>query len=178
MRKILVVAIIAAAISAPAMAQLRLDIGIDIPKGISSSILPSTIQSSISDFLSKSFIPFPEAELNYQWDLGMFKLGAGVRAYTVILASVVWPNAFAELDIGPLAIEAQMGGGVFGCYAVSSGSIQTGRVFFPDLSAWYAFGAKKVFRLGLGTMGIFLPNQSTDTLPFIFYLGGKAAIPL
>jgi hypothetical protein len=177
MRKFLIVTIFVAALAAPSMAQMRLDIGIDVPKGVGNA-LPSGIDSGVSDFLSKAFIPFPEAALYYQWDLGMIKLGAGVRAYTVILASVLWPNAFAEFDLGPLAVEAQIGGGIFAYYAVTSGGIESGKVFFPDLSAWYAFGQKRIFRLGCGAMGILLPDQSTGSLPFVFYLGAKAAIPL
>jgi hypothetical protein len=177
MRKFLIVTIFAAALAAPSMAQARLDIGIDVPKGIG-NVLPSGVDASVSDFLASAFIPFPEAAIYYQWDLGMLKFGAGVRAYTVILASVAWPNAFAELDVGPLAVEAQIGGGIFAYYAIASGGIETGKVFFPDLSAWYAFGQKRIFRLGCGAMGIFLPGQDTSGLPFIFYLGAKAAIPL
>jgi hypothetical protein len=177
MRKFLIVTIFAAALAAPSMAQGRLDIGIDVPKGMG-NVLPSGVDASVSDFLAKAFIPFPEAALYYQWDLGMIKVGAGLRAYTVILASVAWPNAFAELDLGPLAVEAQLGGGVFAYYAIASGGLETGKVFFPDLSAWYAFGQKRILRLGAGAMGIFLPNQDAGSLPFIIYLGAKAAIPL
>ena len=108
----------------------------------------------------------------------MIKLGAGIRAYTLILASVAWPNAFAELDLGHFAIEAQVGGGIIAYYALIVGGIEAGSVFFPDLSAWYAFGEKKIFRLGCGATGIFLPNQAADTVPFLFYIGAKAAIPL
>ena len=177
MRKLLIMAIFAAALAAPTAAQGRLDLGIDIPKGIGNA-LPSGVDASVSDFLAKAFIPFPEAAIYYQWDLGLIKIGAGARAYTVILASVAWPNAFAELDLGPLAVEAQIGGGIFAYYAVTAGGIQTGKVFFPDLSAWYAFGQKRIFRLGCGAMGILLPNQDTSGIPFVFYLGAKAAIPI
>lgn len=37
---------------------------------------------------------------------------------------------------------------------------------------------KRIARLGAGAMGIFLPGKNADGLPFIFYLGAKAAIPL
>jgi hypothetical protein len=179
MKKFLIVSIIVAALAAPVVAQVRLDIGIDIPKGIG-AVLPSGVESSsdAADFLSKAFIPFPEAALYYQFNLGIVKLGAGIRAYTVILASVAWPNAYAELYLGPLVVEAQVGGGVFGYYAINTGGVETGKVFFPDLSAWLALGHKKIFRFGCGAMGIFLPDQSADTVPYIFYLGMKAAIPL
>lgn len=177
MRIFLIVTIFAAALAAPTPAQGRLDLGIDIPKGMG-KVLPSGVDASVSDSLAKAFIPFPEVALHYQWDLGMLKLGAGVRAYTLILASMAWPNAFAELDLGPLAVEAQIGGGAFAYYAIASGGLESGRVFFPDLSAWYALGQKRVLRLGAGAMGVFLPDQEAGSLPFILYLGAKAAISL
>jgi hypothetical protein len=177
MRKFLMVAFIAAALAAPVAAQLRLDVGIDVPKGIGTT-LSSDFDQSARDFLAKAFIPIPDVALHYQFDLGIIKLGAGVRAYTFIVASVLWPNVFAELDVGPLAVEGQIGGGLFAYSAISTGGIESGRVFFPDLSAWYAFGQKRVFRLGCGAIGVFLPNQDVNGLPFVFYIGGKAAIPL
>jgi len=87
---------------------------------------------------------------------------------------VIWPNAFAEIDLGPVVVEAQVGGGGFLFFGLVS-DFQTGRVFFPDLSAWLKLGKEGNLRLGAGAIGVYLPEQTSD-LPIVFYLGGKIAL--
>jgi hypothetical protein len=48
----------------------------------------------------------------------------------------------------------------------------------PDLSAWLKIGKKQLFRLGGGAMGIYLPEVTTEGMAFVYYLGGKVALPL
>lgn len=159
---------------APMSAQLRLDLGIDVPKGAGALLGSSvTMSSDVANALSSTFFPFPEASLHYRFGNQFIGVGLGIRAFTFIVESAAWPNAFVELGLGPVVLEAQVGGGLFAVFGVSN-NITTGNVFFPDLSAWIKLG--KTFRLGVGTMGIFLPGQSGGTVPFVFYLGAKAAI--
>ncbi|MCA1950917.1 MAG: hypothetical protein LDL24_10110 [Treponema sp.] len=89
--------------------------------------------------------------------------------YTFLLASIFWPNAFIEADIWNLTAVAQMGGGIFGMYALGQTRFESGKVFMPDLSLWYRFGNS--FRLGGGAIGIMLP-ESTN-IGFLYYIGGK-----
>jgi hypothetical protein len=180
MKKLLAVFFVVAALALPAAAQLRLDIGVEIPKGVglAASGEVSTFGEA-AQILQNYWVPFPSAGLYYQFDLGMFKLGAGLRCYTAIVASVGWPNLYGEFVLGPLVVEAQAGGGVFGWYALNQGGFETGKVFIPDLSAWLALGKKKIFRIGGGAFGLYLPELTgSDTLPFVLYFGCKAAIPL
>jgi len=179
MKRSIIAIFIAAALAASAAAQARLDLGIDVPKGIGAALGSGTaMDADAQAALAKTLFPFPEASLHYQFELGPLRLGAGIRAFTLIVASVAWPNAFAELDLGPLVVEAQVGGGVFAYYALVAGDVTAGKVFFPDLSAWLAVGKKRVLRLGCGAMGLFLPGQPENALPFVLYFGGKAAIEL
>jgi len=159
-------------------AQMRLDVGIAAPIGIGRALDGTKLEmdGAAGDFLSKVFLPLPEAGLHYQFDLGTVKVGLGGRAFTLILETVLWPNAFAEFDLGPVVLEAQVGGGAFAFVGLVS-DCETGRVFFPDLSAWFKLGKDGNFRLGAGALGLYLPDQ-TATVPFIFYLGGKAAITI
>lgn len=185
MKRYLILIAIAAALVAPAFAAdekeepsngWRLDIGVDIPKGVGAFMAGDVnVSGDVADFLSQYFFPFPEAALHYQFDTGMFRFGVGLRGFTFIIESVVWPNVFAEAELGPVVLEAQAGGGLFGAFGIGN-TVQTGSVFFPDLSAWFKIG--KSFRLGGGAIGVFLPEQSTNTIPFAFYFGGKAAIRL
>jgi hypothetical protein len=155
-----------------AFAQIRLDAGVDVfmGAGIFSESNDPTFQSFGQLLGYFPVMPFPEAGLYYQFDLGIIKLGAGVRCFTFIIESVFWPNLIAEAHLGNVVIEAQVGGGYFGFFGLGTGGTP-GQVFFPDLSVSYAFG--DVFRLGVGAIGIFIPQLSTDILPFLFYVGGK-----
>jgi hypothetical protein len=174
MKRIVIVLLLVALAIAPTFAQWRLDVGVDIPRGVG-AVLPDSVTTSadVGTFLSGTFFPFPEAALHYQFGGGLLTFGLGMRAFTFILESVAWPNVFAEVALGPVVIEAQMGGGVFAYFGIVNG-MDAGKVFFPDLSAWFKIG--KSFRLGVGAIGIFLPETALDAVPFVFYIGGKAAI--
>lgn len=176
MKRTILVLVLLSLVALPSFAQLRLDIGVDIPRGMGAMLEGSGADMSQEtvDFFNNYFFPFPEAALHYQFDAGMIKLGAGVRAFTLILETALWPNVFAELNVGPLAVEAQVGGGIFGLIGLYNG-IQTGQLFFPDLSAWYKFGKAQNFRLGAGVIGFYLPELANDAMVFCFYLGGKFA---
>lgn len=180
MKRLFAVCLVAAALALPVAAQMRLDIGVDIPKGVglatTSSV--STVQEA-AEALSTYWIPVPSAGIYYQFDLGMLKLAAGIRGYSFILASVGWPNLLADVELGPFVIEGQLGGGVFGWYALNQGDLVWGKAFIPDLSAWLALGKKKIFRIGGGAFGLYLPELiGSENLPFVLYFGCKAAIPL
>lgn len=176
MKRCIIVLTFFIAIITPAFSQMRLDIGIDIPRGIGAALDGATeISQETVDFFSTYFIPFPEVAIYYQFDLDVLKLGVGARAYTFILETVIWPNAFAEVNLGPVAIQAQLGGGLFGLIGLYN-SIQTGSVFFPDLSVWYKLGKKQSFRLGLGALGIYLPDITKNGMAFAYYIGGKVVL--
>jgi len=178
MKKAFFLAMALSLVGGAAFAQLRLDIGIAAPIGVGSVLDGTKLQMNglAGNFLSKVFLPLPEAALHYQFDLAAVKLGIGARAFTLIVETVIWPNAFAEFDLGPVDIEAQVGGGAFAFFGLVS-DFETGRVFFPDLSAWLKLGKDGNLRLGAGLIGLFLPNQ-TSNLPVVLYLGGKLALKL
>lgn len=151
----------------------RVDLGVDIPLGFSGLVEGGSFDEDASDFFREHIIPFPEAGVYYTRGTGPFNFGIGGRAFTFILESVAWPNAFAEFKLGPAVIQGQIGGGAFLLFGLYN-SLETGAVFFPDLSAWFRIG--KTFRLGGGMLGVFIDEVADDTVPLVFYLGGKAAI--
>jgi hypothetical protein len=175
-KKFVATSLILALATGMTFAQLRVDAGIAVPIGIGVVLDGTSLEmsSAVGDFLSSTFLPLPEAALHYQFDLGHLKLGVGVRAFTLILETMLWPNAFVEYDFGPIVAEAQVGGGAFMLLGLVS-DFQTGEVFFPDLSVWAKLGVKQNVRLGGGIIGIFLPNQSSS-FPVVVYLGGKIAL--
>jgi hypothetical protein len=180
MRKFFCILAIMTLLVIPAFAEWRLDLGALAPRGMGAMAggatpLSSDLGSQIADW---PFIPLPEAGLYYEADLGDIKLGLGARAFTAILATIVWPNAFVELELGRVAIEAQVGGGAFGFLTVVATTGGFGKVFIPDISVWYKLGKNQNFRLGAGAIGLYMPELLGDGLPFLFYIGGKASIPL
>jgi hypothetical protein len=176
MKKIVVLTVLLALVGTLAFSQIRIDAGIAVPIGIGAVLDGSSLEmnGTVGEFLSRTFLPLPEAALHYQFDLGNIKMGIGARAFTLILETMVWPNAFVEYDFGPIVAEAQVGGGAFLLLGLVS-DFQTGEVFFPDLSVWMKLGATQGFRLGAGVIGIYLPEQSS-TFPVVVYLSGKIAL--
>ncbi len=178
MKKLILVILIASAIIVPAAAQARLDVGFLAPRGLGVSTSGGTDTTLGKTMADWPFIPIPEVGLYYQFDLSMVKVGLGARCFTALIESFAWPNAYAELDLGPAAIEAQIGGGLFVLFGAAGTSTGTGAVFFPDLSAWLKIGKKGILRLGGGAIGLYAPDALADNILFLVYLGGKAAIPL
>ncbi len=154
-------------------AQVRFDVGVDIPRGVG-AVVGSNVDTADFSSLASSFFPFPEATVYYRFGEGTVTGGIGLRAFTLIVETIAWPNAFVEVTLGPVAIEAQVGGGLFGLIGIAN-DVQFGKIFFPDLSAWFKIG--KSFRLGAGAMGIFLPGSDVSVdLPFVYYFGAKFTI--
>lgn len=154
-------------------AQVRFDLGVDVPRGVG-AVVGSSVGGTDFSGLGASFFPFPEASVYYSFGGGLITGGIGLRAFTLILESVAWPNAFVELSLGPVVIEAQVGGGLFLIAGLATDA-QFGKIFFPDLSAWFKIG--KSFRLGLGAIGLFVPGVDLSVdLPFVYYFGAKFII--
>lgn len=156
-----------------ALAEVRLDLGFDVPFGFAGITSNGVANTEISTFFQQHIIPFPEAGVYYVLKTGPARFGFGLRAFTFIIESVAWPNIFAEVEWGPAVLEAQVGGGAFVLFGLLN-RVETGKVFFPDISLWFKLG--KTFRLGGGVMGLFIDQFASNTIPVVAYLGLKAAI--
>jgi hypothetical protein len=189
MKRFLLILAIAAAIVVPASAQMRIDLGLWKPLGIGFTEAPDVNSEleEVNDVISSQlWLMIPEIGAYYEFNLEPLPLrfGVGVRALTAIVATVGYPNAFAELELGPVEIMAQVGGLAFGYYVLNTFGGDFGAVFFPDLSAWLALGQKKSFRIGGGMTMLYAPeavaelNESTgkDIIPFIYYASAKFVI--
>ncbi|HUW41311.1 MAG TPA: hypothetical protein VMV90_09885 [Rectinemataceae bacterium] len=174
MKRLALIAIVLVLLAAPAFAQFRLDVGIIVPRGLGTTSGATSEGSFVSDW---PFIPLPEAGLYYQGDLGLVKLGIGARAFSFILETILWPNAYAELDFGRFAVQAQFGGGAFAMFGLAN-STSTGNVFIPDLSAWFKLGKERNLRLGGGIVGLDVPSVFGSDMPFLLYFGGKLSVIL
>ena len=170
MKKYVALALLAAVCLISVSAQARLDLGIDIPLRISAVMEGSAMADGVDVPYT---LPFPSAGLYYTFGAGPLNVGLGARMYSLILVSTLWPNVIAEMDLGSVVLEAQLGGGAFMFFGLVS-SMQTGAVFIPDLSAWFKLG--RTLRVGGGAMGLFIEDLADTALPVVFYLGVKAAI--
>ena len=178
MRRMISVICLAALFAIPAVAEWRVDAGVVVPRGFGTSIGGETMTSDAETLMNWPFIPIPDAGIYYVGNAGPVRLGIGARAFTALVETVIWPNALVELDVGPVVIEAQVGGGLFAMLGVLGTQVQTGKVFIPDVSAWFKLGKNKRFRLGGGLIGAYMPDLLGDGLPFLIYLGAKVAVPL
>ncbi len=171
---VLVLALVAIIGANSVSAQVRLDLGVAVPRGFGSLSGGELFTADVVEFLDKTILPFPEAGVYYQLGGEMVKFGVGGRFYTFILETVFWPNIFAEISLGDhFVMQGQIGGGLFGYFGLTSG-FSSGAVFFPDISAWFKIG--KVFRVGAGALGLFLPELDSDTVPYVWYLGLKLCL--
>lgn len=174
-RTFLVIALIVI-LAVPAFTQVRIDLGVMIPRGgglLSGGEVSGT--SEVADALRDYILPFPEASVYYQWNLGPVNMAAGARIFTFILESVFWPNLLAEVQLGPVFIDGQLGGLLFGMFGLVN-SFDAGAVFIPDLSVWLGVGKKKNLRFGVGAMGLMAPEVSGSDMLMVFYFGGKVSI--
>ncbi len=172
---VIIVAFILLLVS-PVFSQVRFDLGFDVPMTVG-TITGSgvTTSSEIGNFLKDHPFPFPEASVSYQFNLGPVKLAPGIRLYTLILESIFWPNLLAEVQLGPVFIDAQLGGLFFGIFGLFN-NFDFGKVLIPDLSAWLGLGKERRFRIGGGVLGLALPELSTEGMLIVPYLGVKIAL--
>jgi hypothetical protein len=176
-KKAVLVLLVLALMAAPVFAGFRADLGINVPFGsgvYSGGTLDWKFFGSGGSF---PVIPIPEVGLSYQVPLGFIHLGVGIRALPLIVANVAWPNAYAEFNLGPVVLEAQVGGGAIGYYiAGGKPGLYTGAVLLPDVSVWLAPGPKRSFRIGVGALGIMTSSDSFKDITSIpvglFFYGG------
>jgi hypothetical protein len=176
MKYFVIVAVLVLVLAAPAFAQFRIDLGAIVPMTVG-TLSGSGVETSgeIGAFLREHILPFPEASFYYQFNAGPVRLAPGVRAFTLILESLLWPNVLVELALGPVFIDAQLGGLFFVAFGLANNA-DAGKVLIPDLSVWVGLGKKRTFRLGGGVLGLMAPEISGDTMLILPYVGFKAAI--
>jgi hypothetical protein len=171
-KKLVLIALAATAlVAAPAFADWRVDLGADVLMGLG-ALSDSDLDTSGS--VAQYGILLPMGEVAYQFGVGPVALGVGVRGVTFLIQTLLWPDVFAEIALGPVAVEGHLGGLAFASFGVLGGLFETGEVFIPELSAWFRLG--KHFRLGAGAVGMYVPDFDMGTVVFLYYLGGKFII--
>jgi hypothetical protein len=182
MKKIALIGLIILSFCAiTSFSQPRIDIAVDIPFYLGIQLIDPTTGNSISggDFLKYAFV-LPELEASYVFRLGLVNLGLGIRMFTALIETIGWPNAFVEINLDPIVLSAEVGGGAFFAFGFVS-SFNTGALLFGDISA--AFKVADWFRAGVGVFSLqsFDPNvmfAQNGVWPFAVYAFGKFSIDL
>lgn len=160
--------------SGTVFAQGRFDVGVKIPRVVGIAGLSENDTSGLGSVTANlpEILLVPSAMLAGQLDLAIIKLGVGLNMYPFILINVVYPAVFAELDLGIVAAQLNIGGGVFGIFGPGYGDIVTSELIIPDLSVHLKLGS--VFQIGGGVMAFSLPEfEAAEISPFIGYLSAK-----
>ena len=160
----------AGAISAGA--QFRLDISIAWPiyAGINFGDLGFSGGTDIGQFL----ILLPMVDAAYQFGEGPLRIGVGAKAGTFIIESLLWPNAYVEMDLDPIVIRGDFGGFLF---------LALGRVneVLPDSVTWVVpqvdVGIRLTdwFRLSGGAIAL-APFNNMNNFGFLLYVNARFII--
>lgn len=174
MKKLLLVSVLVLAIAAPAaFGQLRLEVGACAP------LFRGTISvddgfSEFVDIIGTQFIPMLDGGIYLQADAGIVKMGVGVKARSIFLKNVIaYPAAQVEVGIGPVAIDASLGGYYFAGYdfTTKDGYFGQKNTLAGELSAWFGFGEGHRLRVGGGLSALFgLPFDLTH-VPYTAFAG-------
>ena len=173
MKKVILVLLILVVASTVGFAEWRSDIGLAVPWKLGATLTSALGENEDFNVLSEFTFLVPQVFLGYEFALGPVNLGLGGRLYTLILESIITPAVFAEVELGPVAVNLNVaGGGVlfFGLY----NDFQSGQLLLPDLSAHFKLG--RSLQLGIGATAILHPDIPEDVLPYILYLSGKFVV--
>ena len=185
MKKLILCFALIAAISVPAaFSQLRFELGANVPvKGLMLSgndfdLGDLSIQGTVDLTGENIFFAIPNSSLLLQANLGFLKIGAGVKIQSfMLMAYGAYPNAQVELTLGPLCIDASLGGYYFGLFAIGIDPILTDSDYLiPEASVWVALGKKKAFRIGAGAICLLRTDFDISDLPVILYGGMKIVL--
>src|SRR6056297_3577218 len=167
-RTLLVLLLLTVAVIAPVAADSQIDIGVNVPVAIGISFEGERATERLP-----FYIPVPDLMFNYYFTESPVKLGVGARVWTLILITGAYPIASVEYESERLLLNAHIGGGVFGYLTPvpEYSGIETGKVFFPEVSA--AFRFNDWFSLGGALLGVWAPDVTQDGMGYLFNIFGR-----
>ncbi|MGM0432189.1 MAG: hypothetical protein ACQEQU_05690 [Spirochaetota bacterium] len=147
-------------------AETQYDIGLNVPLyfGITAS---DTTEGGISDLSDYAFL-VPDVKITYFFGDGNFKFGPGIRGFSFIVESLVYPTVNAQLEMDPITISAGVGGQLFAFFGLWNQFVSE-PVYVADLSATYRMN--DWLHLGAGATGLMLGDASTfkENMPYTIY---------
>jgi len=185
MKKLILCVALIAAIAVPAaFSQLRFELGANVPvaamllSGDAFDQSSNPIVTSMPLVGDNFFFVVPNSSFLLQADFGLLKIGAGVKIQSLMLmAYAAYPNAQVEIALGPLSIDASLGGYYMGYFGIGEGfGVSTMDYLIPEASVWLALGKKKAFRIGAGAIGLLPTSFDLSDVPLIAYGGMKIVL--
>ncbi len=148
--------------SAGAQARLEGNLAWPLRIGINSS---STLFGGTSLDISKYYFLVPDFRAYYQFgEEGLLRGGIGVRIPTLFIISLIYPEAFLELHLSPVVLEATAGGFIFGAFGLGLASLTAQSLVLSDINA--SVELAPWFRLG-GGVYLIMPANSTFSQNFV-----------
>ncbi|MDR2246015.1 MAG: hypothetical protein LBE17_04970 [Treponema sp.] len=179
----------------PLLAEIRFDLGMDML-----FVQATERRRDDATLLDGSFFPIPEVGLYGQFNFGNIHAGLGLRGFSYLFYSALWPALYGEYDLGPVTFHAQLGGGLFAVInllggnpevledyeqdstveidSASSFMVKANPSIVPEISVWYRFG--KFCRVGAGWVTLFVLNPAAGKMFDInpqFYVALKMIFP-
>ncbi len=179
MKKTLIVLFLILALVPSAFGQFRFEIGANAPVAVGFITGDGSLYGDFLEVIENvGLIPIPNLSLMLQANLGgILRIGAGIKAQSILVASLAYPAALVELSLGALSINAGIGGLYFGYYALGNiYGLEEMDVLLPEVSVWLGFGKKRSFRIGGGAIGILSSSLDISEVPFAAYAGFKVVL--
>lgn len=164
-----VILILVGVVSAGAQARFEVNVNWPLTIGINSS---NVLFSGSNINLSQYHFLLPDLRLYYQFGGdGLVRGGIGARAYSVIAESFIFPEAFVELNLTPIELEASLGGYLFGFFGLYN-NLTTADLVMPDLNVGWQI--LPWLRLGGGVL-FFMPTGANWSQNFVYmgYIGAR-----
>jgi len=163
--------VVLALVGGNAFAQFRMDIDVNVP--FSASLVSDVMSINGGTSAASTSIPFtfviPDIKALGQADLGIVRLGGGVRLFSVILETILFPEVFAEVKLGPVAANLSLGGYAYGFFGLYS-NLHFWNVMTIDASV--GFDVTNWFRAQAGFFGL-TPFDDMNNFVGVVYAGGK-----
>lgn len=157
----------AAAFNASAQFRLDIDLAWPVKAGINIGDLGISVATDINQYL----IILPQIEATYQFGEGPLRFGVGAKAVTFIVESILWPNAFVELELSPIVIRGDLGGGLFFLFGISTQLLDNSWSWVvPQVDV----GVKLTdwFRLSGGMIAL-APFNNMNNFGYLLYLNAR-----
>ncbi|MBN2532003.1 MAG: hypothetical protein JXB88_03880 [Spirochaetales bacterium] len=167
-RKAIIISLIFLILSMSTYADFQFDVGLTVPAYIG---ITTDSGEGIGEMMKYLFI-IPDLQLHYIFDLGIIKFGAGIRAYTLVVESILMPSLIGEVNLYPFVISASLFGGGYLFFGLLT---QAGATELAVFDANIAYRFTDWFRLGAGGMVLteFSSEYDLGAYPYILYVFGK-----
>jgi hypothetical protein len=152
--------------------QFRLDPLVSVPFMLGAK--DATSGTDLSFFVDY-VIPFPELGVYAQFDFDMIKFGVGIRAFTLILVSLITPDVYVEFHLDPIVLRASVAGGFGAIFGMIPFTTFSGPIIVPDINVSFKLG--EIFRVGAG-IAFIADFNNLDTFLYAPYVQARFVITM